>query len=102
MHVTIVGIDAGFLLILGGRYDPNIIFAGGTRQLTTKTPPSWKSRTEHFPNIEKLGNPGRRNFLWILEKNKTPPEAKFFEKQQDPARRRRKILGHFEGKNNKN
>ena len=52
-----------------------------SRKLTTKTSPSEKTRIEHFQNIEKLGNPGRRNFLWILEKNKTPPEAKFFEKQ---------------------
>ena len=52
-----------------------------TRVLTTKPPPSEKTRIEHFQNIEKLGNPGRRNFLWILEKNKTPPEANFFEKQ---------------------
>ena len=49
--------------------------------INNENPPSEKTRIEHFQNIEKLGNPGRRNFLWILEKNKTPPEAKFFEKQ---------------------
>ena len=49
--------------------------------INNENPPSEKTRIEHFQNIEKLGNPGRRIFLWILEKNKTPPEAKFFEKQ---------------------